>query len=144
MWCCLKRKSHHLRFFSRRKFQSSWNAKQKQTHKKRKIAFCPQVFAGLWCLRWRCTRHKTQLFSVKIKGISENEALLVLSAPCVYFNQRFFPSSGMTRGKGSGELFIQCTHQWKRYCNLQLLIVELPLKGVKGGKKKYADMKIWP
>ena len=55
----------------------------------------------------------------------------------------FFPSTGMTRGKGSGELFIQCMHQWKRYCNLQLLIVELPLKGL-GVFEKYAAMKIWP
>ena len=42
---------------------------------------------------------KTQLFSVKIKGISENEVLLVLSAPCVYFNQRFFSIHRYDKGK---------------------------------------------
>ena len=118
--------------------------KTKKTHaEKEKLLFVPKFFRVYDAYVAVVHVTKTQLFSVKIKGISENEALLMLSAPCVYFNQRFFPSSGMTRGKGSGELFIQCTHQWKRYCNLQLLIVELPLKGL-GVFKKYADMKIWP
>ena len=110
--------------------------KNKHTHtQKEKLLSVPKFLQV--CDAYVAVVHvtKTQLFSVKIKGISENEALLVLSTPCVYFNQRFFPSSGMTRGKGSGELFIQCMHQWKRYCNLQLLIVELPLKGLEVVKK---------
>ena len=118
--------------------------KNKHTHTQKEKLLSVPKFVRV-CDAYVAVVHvtKTQLFSVKIKGISENEALLVLSTQCVYFNQRFFPSSGMTRGKGSGELFIQCMHQWKRYCNLQLLIVELPLKGL-GVFEKYADMKIWP
>ena len=64
--------------------------KNKHTQKKEKLLSVPKFLrvCDAYVAVVRVT--KTQLFSVKIKGISENEVLLVLSAPCVYFNQRFF------------------------------------------------------